>query len=220
MAAISEIGKARLRDDVYTAMKEAILLLDYRPGQSLSLRALADTYGVSATPIREVLIRLEAEGLVKIEPRNSAHVTEVSIQDVVGVTEVRLALADQIGTLAAQRATEEDLQALEALIGRMEKENRRRALTALDSEFHQRVDAATKNQHLAWISGLLRNQVVRLWFLVPGEISYWPEMRAGRVALVSALRRRDESECRTNLREHVLQFARQLEQTVLRGGPT
>lgn len=206
-----------LRDDIYAAVKEAILLLDYRPGQILSLRALAETYGVSATPIREVLIRLEAEGLVNIEPRNSARVTGVTLQDLVSVTEVRLVLANQVGALAARRITDEDVLALEVLLGKMEAETERRALIALDSEFHRRVDEAAKNPHLAWVSGLLRNQILRLWLLVPRDDSYWPKMRAGRLALVSALRRRDEDECRANLKEHVLQFARQLEQDVLGG---
>jgi len=206
-----------LRDEVYSAIKEAILLLDYRPGQVLSLKTLAGIHGVSATPIREVLIRLEAEGLVNIEPRNSARVTSVSLQDLMHVTEVRLVLADQVGRLAAQRITDEELSILETLLGKMERETDRRALTALDSEFHERVDAATKNPYLVWVSGLLRNQVVRLWSLVANGDSYWPTMRAGRLELLSALRRKAESECQKNLREHVMQFVGQLKETVMGG---
>ena len=204
-----------LRGDLYSAIREAILLLDYQPGQVLSLRTLAGLYGVSATPIREVLIRLEAEGLVNIEPRNSARVTEVSLHDLAHVTEVRLVLADQVGRLAAQRITDEEISSLETVLSKIEGETNRRTLVALDSEFHRLVDEATKNPHLARVSGLLRNQVVRLWYLFGNDDSYWPTMRAGRRELLSALKRKAESECQENLRGHVAQFVEQLRETVM-----
>ena len=136
-----------MNNTIYQEIKEGILLLDHKPGEVFSMRDLAEKFGVSVTPIREALIRLEAEGLVHMAPKSQARVTEVSLQDLKDVFEVRLFLAEQIGSLAAQRVTAEEIATFEKVLARMKKEKDRRMLTQLDSEFHELINQATKNKN-------------------------------------------------------------------------
>jgi len=66
---------------IYSEIKRRIVFLDYRPGQILYTKQLMEEFGVSLTPIREVLICLEAEELVYMVPNRGAYVREVSFKD-------------------------------------------------------------------------------------------------------------------------------------------
>lgn len=204
-----------MNNEIYQEIKEGILLLDYKPGEVLLMRGLAEKFGVSATPIREALIRLEAEGLVQMVPKSHVRVTEVSLQDLKDVFEVRLLLTDQIGSLAAQRVTEEELAAMEKVLEKMRRETDRRMLTQLDSEFHGLINQATKNKALAKVAGMLRNQVVRLWFFIGDDDSYWPKVVDGRERFLNALREGDSALGKKTLRDHVVLFIEQVKETMI-----
>jgi DNA-binding GntR family transcriptional regulator len=205
-----------MNNTIYQEIKEGILLLDYKPGEVFSMRDLAEKFGVSVTPIREALIRLEVEGLVHMAPKSQARVTEVSLQDLKDVFEVRLFLAEQIGSLAAQRVTAEEIATFEKVLARMKKERDRRMLTQLDSEFHELVNQATKNKVLAKVAGMLRNRVVRLWFFIrDDDDNYWPMVVDGRERFLEALREGDPALGKEILRDHVLLFVEQLKKTMI-----
>ena len=204
-----------MNNTIYQEIKEGILLLDYKPGEVFSMRDLAEKFGVSVTPIREALIRLEAEGLVHMAPKSQARVTEVSLQDLKDVFEVRLFLAEQIGSLAAQRVTAEEIVTFEKMLARMKKEKDRRMLTQLDSEFHELINQATKNKVLAKVAGILRNRVVRLWFFIRDDDNYWPRVVDGRERFLEALREGDPTLGKEILRDHVLLFVEQLKKTMI-----
>ncbi len=209
-----------MNNTIYQEIKEGILLLDYKPGEVFSMRDLAEKFGVSVTPIREALIRLEAEGLVHMAPKSQARVTEVSLQDLKDVFEVRLFLAEQIGSLAAQRVTAEEIVTFEKMLARMKKEKDRRMLTQLDSEFHELINQATKNKVLAKVAGMLRNRVVRLWFFIrDDDDKYWPKVVEGRERFLEALREGDPALGKEILRDHVLLFIEQLKKTMISGVP-
>lgn len=71
-----------LRDNIYRAIRRAILTCEYRPGQELREQALAEHYHVSRSPVRDSLLRLEQENLVTVLPRQGYRVNEVSMTDV------------------------------------------------------------------------------------------------------------------------------------------
>jgi len=206
-----------MNNTIYQEIKEGILLLDYKPGEVFSMRDLAEKFGVSVTPIREALIRLEAEGLVHMAPKSQARVTEVSLQDLKDVFEVRLFLAEQIGSLAAQRVTPEEIATFEKVLARMKKEKDRRMLTQLDSEFHELINQATKNKVLAKVAEMLRNRVVRLWFFIRDDDNYWPKAVDGRERFLEALREGNPALGKELLRDHVLLFLEQLKKTMING---
>jgi len=194
----------------YEELKKRIILLELGPGQPLVPKLLASELGVSATPIREALIRLEGEGLVKRHPNSTAYVSEISFHDLKDVVEARLLLAGQIGRLAAARVTQQEISKMEQVLEKMKSVHDRRSLIQLDSEFHALVNAATKNPVLGKIASLLRNQVMRLWYFVSDEHSYWVDMISNHERFVQSLKDRDADAAARMSREHILRFIQEV----------
>ena len=106
-------GYKPLRDVVFETLRDAIIKQVLKPGERLMEIQLADEMGVSRTPVREAIRKLELEGLVVMVPRKGAYVAGVSMKDIHEVYEVRAALEMLAVSLAAERITDEELDALE-----------------------------------------------------------------------------------------------------------
>jgi len=193
------------QDRIYAALKERIVLLDYEPGQVLREKALIDEFGVSRTPVREALIRLECEGLVRIIPNSGTIVTEVGFQNLKDVFELRAHLVELAARLAVARATDEDLAALEELIAQMRAERDPKALMRLDSAFHDRFNRTTRNGVLVRTLEMLRNQAVRIWTYSQQD-AYYEDLGAEFEALLEALKGRNEDEAARVLEAHTKRF--------------
>jgi DNA-binding GntR family transcriptional regulator len=191
---------------IYSELKRKIVLLEYEPGQVLREKDLIKAFGVSRTPVREALIRLQTEGLVRIVPNQGTFVSEVSFQQLRDVFEIRSFLVRLTGQLAAARITEEELKQVRSLVGRMKREKNAKTLMALDSELHERVNRSTKNEVLVRILGMLRDQAVRIWKFSHSEDEYWTGLHAEFEELVRALEQRDEEACGLILENHQKRF--------------
>ncbi len=84
-----KVSRSFLRDQLYESLVEAILTNHYSPGEVLPIERLADDFGVSPTPLREAMIRLESAGLVTVLPNRRAQVKQITADDVVNLWEVR-----------------------------------------------------------------------------------------------------------------------------------
>ena len=102
-----------LRDVVFNTLREAILKGDLKPGERLMELQLAAKLGVSRTPIREAIRKLELEGLVLMIPRKGAEVAKISEKSLRDVLEVRRSLEELAIELACQRMTDEEIDQLE-----------------------------------------------------------------------------------------------------------
>lgn len=152
---------------IYQTLKERILHLDYEPGTILKEQTLAGEFGVSRTPLRTVLFRLEWEHLVKILPRTGILVMELELNTITHVFQARLEIEEVIGTLAAERFTPEDLRRLETLCGECQglvgnKDPRR--LGAADMEIKQTFNLASGNPFLIEMAERLYSLTFRLWY--------------------------------------------------------
>ena len=96
-----------LREIVYEELKRQILIGEIAPGTRMMEVELADDMGVSRTPVREAIRKLEKEGLVTIEPRRGAYASDISIKDIEDVLEVRQDLEGMAAAMAAVKATDE-----------------------------------------------------------------------------------------------------------------
>jgi len=189
-------------DTVYRTLKERIVFLDYEPGQALREKELMKEFGVSRTPVREALIRLEAEGLVRIFPNQGTMVSDVSFQNLKDVLEIRYFLVRLTAQLAAARITRDELNLMKGHIERMKSEKDPKVLMRLDSEMHDLINKATKNEMLVKMLGSLRDQAVRIWTFSPSDDQYLNNMAEEFEQLVEALDRRDEEACATILEQH------------------
>jgi DNA-binding GntR family transcriptional regulator len=125
---------------------------------------LAEKMGVSRTPVREAIRKLELEGLVDMIPRKGAHVADLSVKDIVDVLEVRASLDGLAALLAAERITDEEINELRHVnsqfVSFLQKENLQGSIKK-DVEFHEIIYRSSRNEKLIQIVSNLREQVQR-----------------------------------------------------------
>ena len=199
-------GEPALSTSVYDDIKQRIILLEIQPGSAVNTKALADKLGVSVTPVREALIRLEADGLVRRVPNGTAQVADVHLHDLKDLLEARLLLIEQIARLATQRVSEEELTEMREIVEHMKTESERRKLIQLDSQFHRLINDATRNRTLSQLEDLMRNHVLRLWYYVSNDDAYWHDLVEDRDRLIDALGSRDVDTATEILKSHVTRF--------------
>lgn len=200
------------KHQVYSELKRRIVLIEYEPGEVLREKDLIEEFGVSRTPIREALIRLETEGLVRIIPSSSTMVTEVSFQNLKDVFEVRSYLIRLAGELAASRITEDELASLRRDVEAMENESDPKRLMELDLAFHDQLNRATKNDVLANMLEMLRNQSVRIWVFSREMDDYYDQLAEEHAALLQSLTDRDAAASADLLEKHTKRFIEHIRQ--------
>jgi len=153
-----------LREIVFEHLREAIITGMLRPGERLMELQLAEDMGVSRTPVREAIRKLELEGLVIMVARRGAYVSDLSMRDIAETFEIRAALESLAAGLAADRITPEELEQLERTlvsIGECIESSDIQEIVTLDEEFHSILFAASRNQRLSQIVSNLREQITR-----------------------------------------------------------
>jgi len=140
-----------LRDVVFNTLRQAILKGELKPGERLLEIALAERLGVSRTPVREAMRKLEQEGLVVMIPRRGAQVASITEKDLNDVLEVRIALENVAIEKACKLITEEELGRLWVAAKEFEKTKAEGNLVRLaeaDVAFHEIIYQASDNKRL------------------------------------------------------------------------
>ncbi|MBO0768330.1 MAG: GntR family transcriptional regulator [Solirubrobacterales bacterium] len=196
------------RHHAYRLVRAAIETAEFEPGQRLSENELAERLGVSRTPIREALMSLRDDRLVEIVPQFGTfvtHITRVALED---AQFVREALECAAVIAAARAASDEDVDALRAIVTRQSQTRDKNDLNhfyMLDDEFHASL-CELGGHGIAWsisqrASGHL-NRVRHLSLPLP---DYIPEMVDQHSAVVDAIGARDPARAEAALREHLSQ---------------
>ena len=156
-----------LRDVVFKTLRQAILTGELKPGERLMEIHLANKLGVSRTPIREAIRKLELEGLVIMIPRRGAEVAEITEKSMKDVLEVRKALDTLAVELACERITEEDKEKLLLACEEFEeavKTGNFAMIAKTDVIFHDIIVEATGNVRLVQMVNNLAEQMYRYRF--------------------------------------------------------
>lgn len=141
-----------VREILYETLKEDILSEQYEAGFHLRERELAKTFGVSTTPLKEALRRLEQEGLVYTLARKGTFVSKSIMSSVEEINWARSSLEGVAARLAAMKITEKELEQLEAIIEKMAiytEEKNSEELMKLNLIYHQLIRKAAKNDYIA-----------------------------------------------------------------------
>lgn len=195
-----------LREIVFETMREAIINGDLAPGERLMEVQLAEEMGVSRTPVREAIRKLELEGFVAMIPRKGAYVADYSVKDITEIFEIRASLESLAAGLACERITEEELDELQRLVvraGENAKNNDLESLINVDTAFHDRIFKASRNSRLEQMVSNLREQIHRFRttsLASPGRTKDTLEEHKG---LVDAIAERDIALARRLALEHV-----------------
>lgn len=156
-----------LNVDICEEIQDRILCLKYAPGQFLNEQDLAREFGVSRTPIRKALMRLEWEKLVKIVPRGGAMVSMLDFKQLMEIYHLRINIEGTIGRIAATRISQNELDGMEGLIEvcrTIEEEESVEKLVRVDLSFHKMLYASVKNDLLASAASYLYHNTARLWY--------------------------------------------------------
>lgn len=195
-----------LRELVFETLREAIISGSLRPGERLMEVQLAEEMGVSRTPVREAIRKLELEGFVVMVPRKGAYVANYSFKDITEVFEIRSALESLAAGLAAERITEEEIEQLERALhqaaGFVSKQDLESMVHA-DTEFHEMLYRACRNNRLLTIICNLREQIQRLRaksLATPGRMR---ECLLEHKRIVEAVSARNAQLARETAQEHI-----------------
>ena len=203
---------ASLAEKAYLAIRDMLVSLHLRPGAVIDEKALVEGLGIGRTPVREALRRLAQEQLVEVYPRRGMFVTTVEIGDLASICEVRSVLESEAARLAAQRATEEDLQTVAGLLEELAsgEERDQRALMALDERVHRAIYAAAHNAFLEQTLDRYFVHALRIWHLALDRASELGAAVHAHRPLLQAIERGEADRAGELMRKHVDDFERSL----------
>lgn len=195
-----------LRDIVFNTLRKAILKGELAPGERLMEKQLAEKMGVSRTPIREAIRKLELEGLVIMVPRKGAEVAMTTEQDIKDVLEVRAALESLAVKLACQRMNEQDMNDLLAVNDAFMGAARRNDVETVikkDVEFHDTIYGATNNKKLTGMIINLQEQIYRFRAEYIRQMDDFSNLMEEHEAIVNAIINKNSAEAQEIATKHI-----------------
>ena len=206
LAPISLDAYKPLREVVSDTLRQAIRDGALKPGERLMEIPLAEELGVSRTPIREAIRKLEQEGFVVMIPRRGTYVADISLKDISQVFEIRSALEELAAALAAERITDEEIEALERMlveIGNYIETKDMDKIVETDVAFHEVLYKASRNERLVEIIHNLREQTLRFRTVSMNQPGRLAKTREEHRLLVEAIANRDGKQARKMARMHM-----------------
>ena len=195
-----------LRDVVFNTLRQAILRGELKPGERLMEIQLAEKLGVSRTPIREAIRKLELEGLVLMIPRKGAEVAKISEKSLRDVLEVRRSLEELAIELACQRMTDEEIEQL----GERQNDfknaiNKGNAMNIAETDeaFHDVIYLGTGNDKLVQILNNLREQMYRYRLEYVKDEANYKRLIAEHRVIYEAIRDRDRQTGAEAIKNHI-----------------
>ncbi len=195
-----------LRDVVFNTLREAILKGELKPGERLMEIQLAEKLGVSRTPIREAIRKLELEGLVIMIPRKGAEVAKISEKSLRNVLEVRCSLEELAAELACQRMSDEQFDEMEEAEETFKESVARGDIIEIaenDEHFHDLMYEGTDNDRLVSILNNLREQMYRYRLEYIKDEGKRQVLIAEHEAILKALKGRKVDEAKEAVRTHI-----------------
>ena len=195
-----------LRDVVYNTLRRAILRGELVPGQRLMEIQLAEKMGVSRTPVREAIRKLELDGLVEVIPRKGAEVAHMSGKNLRDVLEVRRALEELAGELACQRMTAGEFKELEQANHRFASVLGSSDITVIaqaDEDFHAVIYRATENERLIQMVNHLLEQMYRYRIEYLKKKECHPQLLEEHAAIMKAIEEHDKEKATQITIQHI-----------------
>lgn len=214
-----------LSDRVYDALKEAVITVNLHPDEGelrLDERELAADLGVSRTPIREAITRLQQEGFVRIVQRRGVYVVRKTEGEVVEMIQTWAALESMAARLATQTATDADLGTLRDMFATFENEQLRARIdeySETNIRFHQRILSLGRNglivrlaENLFAHMRAIRNQAMAQGRRLEQSIVDHRD-------IIEAMERRDTEAAERLVRQHTLELAAHVARSLARPAP-
>lgn len=193
-----------VRNKVFEQVRREILSCALMPGEELRENELARRYGVSKSPVRDAMQKLEFEGLVEIEPRRGHRVKPISVSDAEDMLDLRVILETAAVRRIAERASEADLEDLDRF--RSADTTSISGFTVYNRDFHKYLSRLSGNRRLAEETQRVMEMYDRLCMVSlsnkRGPDSF-AEPLADHVAIIDALQARDGTRAARLLTRHI-----------------
>jgi DNA-binding GntR family transcriptional regulator len=209
-----------IAERAYAELRDRIVTLRLPPGTLLREDELMLELAIGRTPLREAVKRLALENLVAVQPRSGTFVTSVDAADIIHISEVRADLEAQAAELAARRmepALRERAQVLLDEVRELERSADAEALMRLDETIHRLVWEGSRNPYL--VETLERYFVLslRVWYVVLDRVPGLSTAVLDHAGLLEAVLAGDADRARDLMREHVIEFEREIVAAFSRG---
>ncbi|MBR0127021.1 MAG: GntR family transcriptional regulator [Firmicutes bacterium] len=188
-----------LREMVYEELKMQILTGAIIPGTRMMEVELADEMGVSRTPIREAIRKLEKEGLVTIEPRRGAYASMISTEDMIEILEVRQDLEGLAAYFAADRMSSDKLKELHEVNEQYKDAVNRGSMEDMiffDTKFHRDIVDSSHNKILVQMIEQLQELVLRFRYIYYDDFRRAENMYDEHEAIIGAIEGGNPTEAR------------------------
>lgn len=196
--------RPQLNDEAAAFVREMIMSGQLQPGEFLRPDSVAETLGISATPVREGLLALRSEGFLLLEPRRGFVVAPLSAADIRDLFRAQSLLAGELAARAASRlqaSDEEELDRLQEALADAAKEEDTDEMEVLNHNFHRVINRAADSRKLAWSLSVVARYVPSRFY---AGIDGWPEASlVDHARIIKALHRRNAEASRSAMEAHV-----------------
>lgn len=199
-------ARRSLGQTVYERLKQAIIQGDLVPGSRMVESRLAETLGISRTPVREAIHKLEREGLLRRDPGRGYCVGGLDRDDIEETFGIRIVLESYASRLAAIRHREEELAPLEAKLDEYQRCLDLLNLTDLpkiNTEFHDLLYGLSRSPRLIRMINDLRDQIYRYRVVILRFREMAERSHADHQLMLAAMRRRDADLVERLVKEHL-----------------
>ncbi len=215
-----QIAKKSLHADIFTTLRDRIVCLEYPPGTPLNEKELCEEFGVSRTPLREAIRRLDDLNLVTVIPRFGTYVSSLDLNELCCAMEIKVKLEGLASEAAARRVTPEALQKMENILGQMEFQLAEEAydqcrLIATEGRLHEIIWQSADNALLESFLDNLQYRCARVWNSVLVDTIEPHEVVRQLTNIVAAVKDHDAGRAAALTEEHVRYFVDNLKAKIL-----
>lgn len=190
----------------YEKIKQAILTFQFLPNQALVEGELAAQLGISKTPVRDALMRLEKEGLVTRVPYKGTYVSDINNQDMANIFQIRIVLEGLAVRLAVEALDEEDFSRMQVLITEHARAIHDRdvlATSRINSDFHNVIIQHCSNERLIQMLHNLDDHLKRYRLLSISQGMRSDKSVPEHQAILDAAQKRDADAAELAMKQHL-----------------
>jgi len=210
-----------LHRNIFQTLRDRIVHGDYPPGMGLSEKDLCREFGVSRTPLREALAKLESMKLVTIIPRFGTNVSPIDINEIRCAFEIKIKLESLAVELAVEHIDSDQLKALDDVIREMvqlkeeDQQQRHHRLIELEKRFHRIILQAARNPILEEFLDNLHYRCARLWSSSLSQIVPTEDILKQMKNIYQALAAGDAISAVRHMEQHIHYFIEKIKMRLL-----
>ena len=199
------LGRVQLSEEVAGHLRDAIMSGQLRPGEFIRLDAVAQRLGTSVTPVREALLLLRGEDMVRLLPRRGFVVTPLSRVDIDDLFDIQAHIAGELAARAVRRITEDEIGELDALNDRLMQAvavGDADRIEVLEYQFHRGLNLCADSRKLGYVLRSASQYLPRHFY--SADTQWRRAVRRDHTRLLAAARAHDPDAARDAIRAHVL----------------